>query len=185
MVGSMKPSTVLILGRGLVTLALAIAGGWAMAYAAVDDGNLVGDGTRQERRFHVPSHAEAVTVPPADSKGDCGVTLIDESYGAHLKTPSGRAGDPLVVTGTTYRDEGGRWAPSDRVEVWWDYRWRWGPPGVDGSQRLLTIDTGTNCTFRASATVPDVEQGVYPVTTLIFHVNGYGIFGEDLFTVEA
>ncbi|MGH2738644.1 MAG: hypothetical protein ACRDHH_07485 [Actinomycetota bacterium] len=116
---------------------------------------------------------------------DCGVTPIDESYGARLEIPSGRAGDPLVVAGTTYRDEGGRWAPSDRIEVWWDYNSRWGPPGVYGSHRLLSIDTGTRCAFRTSATVPNVEPGVYAVTTLIFDANGYGIFGEDHLAVEA
>jgi hypothetical protein len=115
---------------------------------------------------------------------DCGVTPLDEDYGAHLETAAGRPGDPLVVVGTTFRTEGGRWAPSVRIEVWWDYNWRWGPPGVFGSYRLLTIETGAKCEFRASAVVPDVEPGVYRVSILIVYEGGHGVFGEGRFTVE-
>lgn len=34
---------------------------------------------------------------------------------------SGRSGDSVVVLGTTLRGENGRFAPSNRLEVWWEH----------------------------------------------------------------
>ena len=103
---------------------------------------------------------------------------------------SGRSGDVVGVLGTTFRGENGRFAPSNRLEVWWNTRVpKTQVPSTKPIARgaivlLATVRNIDRCRFRTRFTVPDVRPGTYKVLTFVYYEGGYGWFGRDRFTVE-
>lgn len=134
--------------------------------------------------------------PPADSAGStehpvpreaaqdersrCGVLENPgEEYGARVKPNRGRPGDPLTLFGTTFRGEDWRWAPSRKIEFWWDYRLQDGPRGMGNGFLLARVLPRDACTFRTTSTIPDVPPGGYWLRALVFHRGGFGFLGEE------
>jgi hypothetical protein len=98
-------------------------------------------------------------------------------YGASLWPREVRPGDRIRIFGTTYRGEDGRWAPSRKIEIWWDYGRQDGPPGSGDSSLIGTIEPGLRCRFNFEAVVPDSPPGRYPVQALVYDRDGFGYFG--------
>lgn len=122
---------------------------------------------------------------------DCLVTeLTSPEYGLHFLTTEGRAGDRVVVWGTTLRSEDGTYAPSDRLELWWtvDGAVRTAPHRTRGDTRLASVPTSDRCYFMTSLIVPDVPRGTYGIEGRIFHerhASSYGVFPGVDFRVTA
>jgi hypothetical protein len=115
----------------------------------------------------------------------CARTALDESYGANVRTGRAQVGDPLLITGTTFRTEGGLWAGASRIEVWWNYDWRSVPMGETKETFILTsFRPRKACRFRLEVTVPPVDPGRYPVQVLVYHGSGWGLFGDRRVSVE-
>jgi Tol biopolymer transport system component len=113
---------------------------------------------------------------------DCGViNVASDEYGTRLDTYEGRPGDVVTLSGTTQRGEDGRYAPSDRMEAWWNTdvpnHWR---PLRDGPVERLLVERDTDaCYFSEEFTVPDVEPGTYRISVLVWDevpADGYGWF---------
>jgi hypothetical protein len=140
-----------------------------------------------------PATPTPTPTPPAEvvlesegERGRCGVLDPEtEFYGSRVSPREGRPGELLTLSGTTYRTEGWRWAPSSKIEFWWSEA-KLGIPGGEGSSLLLRIRPGTACEFEAHALIPAVPPGRYFLTTLVFDGDGYGsygLFGEHRITV--
>src|SRR3954454_24838498 len=122
---------------------------------------------------------------------DCGTIDIGGlRYQTHLRPTSVQPGDTVTVSGPTYRTEGGRFARSFRLEVWWNTlvprtTARGSNPVVEHSPvfRLATVRDMDRCRFHVTFTVPDVRPGVFPVQAFVFHTGGYGLFALQRITV--
>ena len=103
---------------------------------------------------------------------------------------SGRPGDSVRVVGTTFRGEDGKFAPSERLEVWWNTRVpKTEVPSTEPIARgpivlLATVRNMDRCRFRTQFAVPDVRPRTYKVLTFVYYDGGYGWFGRGHFTVE-
>ena len=127
---------------------------------------------------------------PASSGLHCGrIALTGAGYGSHFRPTTGRPGDRVLVFGTTLRNEGGRFVPADRLEVWWNTRVPssavpGGTPIRPGPVLLLaTVENMDRCRFRTEFRVPVTRPGTYKVVTFVFHRGGYGWFGGHRFSV--
>jgi hypothetical protein len=140
----------------------------------------------------IASPADARSWTARELRHRCGaVNLTSDRYGSHVYPHRGKPGKTVVVTGTTFRGEDGRFFPSNRLEVWWNTR-------VPASEvpaakplkpgaiiHLATVDNMQRCRFRNDFTVPNVRPGTYKVLAFIFYEGGYGWFGVDHFRVTA
>jgi hypothetical protein len=140
-----------------------------------------------------PNNTSSATVPVpshAHKRPDCRSSVGGSRYGSHLEAESGNAGDLVRVFGTTFRSEDGRFAPSKRLEVWWNTRF----PAERGADAepvnadspiilLTTVSDMHRCHFQTTFEVPDVPPGRYLIRTVVFSQEGYGIFGYHHFTV--
>lgn len=135
-----------------------------------------------------PSPSPATQDPP-----DCGKTNIaSDDYGTEIQPTSGPPGTEVRFSGTTLRGEDWRWAPSDRIEAWWNTD----APGIPGGAplkagpvvRLVRVDDMERCRFETTFTVPDADPGRYKISVFSWFENprdGYGLFLPHYFTVTA
>ena len=100
-----------------------------------------------------------------------------------LVPEEGSPGDPLMLSGTTGKDENWFWSPLDKIEVWWSKRKVALPEEGEGKHLLATIDPGEDCTFEVAFRVPEVAPGRYLVTVLGYWPNEFGWMAERAFTV--
>jgi hypothetical protein len=119
------------------------------------------------------------------------ISFTRKEYGSHIEPMSGEAGETVEVFGPTYRGENHRFAPSKRLEVWWNTRVPQtqvaGANPIDGDSPILLLATAQNmdrCHFRTQFRVPDVPSGTYKIRTFVFTKSGYGWFGRHHFSVE-
>jgi hypothetical protein len=119
--------------------------------------------------------------------------LTSDKYGTRLDHYQGHPGDAAVtLSGTTLRGEDGRYAPSDRLEAWWnsdvprsevpDAK----PIGDGPVVKLVEVDDMERCGFEAQFTVPDVEPGRYVTSVVVWDhppSDGYGWFLPHEFEV--
>ena len=114
------------------------------------------------------------------------------AYDTSFSAASGPPGATVVVTGMLPfppRGEGGQYAPTDRLEVWWNddtlpnssYYDAVAPNGPP--QRLASLDVSSTCAYRIEFTVPDIPPGTYPVTLRAYGGGGYSWPGWESFTV--
>jgi streptogramin lyase len=129
-------------------------------------------------------------APGAPATPDCGVTNIaSDEYSTVMVPDRGPPGTGVVLTGPTLRGEDWRYAPADRVEVWWNTdvpttQVPDQPPITPGPIVLLaTEDVSGRCTFSAYFTVPDVPSGRYEVRVFMYDDSGYGDFLGHTFQV--
>jgi Tol biopolymer transport system component len=128
-------------------------------------------------------------VPTAD----CGKTNIaTDAYGTEIHPTSGPPGTEITFSGTTVRGEDWRWAPSDRLEAWWNTdapasEVPGGTPVKDGPVMMLArIDDMERCRFETTFAIPDVEPGRYKISVFAWDANsdaGYGLFLPHHFVV--
>lgn len=138
------------------------------------------------------STAESI-LPTEEATPDCGKTNItSDEYGTEIHPRSGPPGTEVTFTGTTLRGEDWEWAPSDRLEAWWNTdtpasEVPGGTPVTDGPLlRLVRVDDMEQCRFETTFTVPDVEPGRYKISVFSWFANpedGYGLFLPHHFTV--
>jgi hypothetical protein len=128
--------------------------------------------------------------PEAAAPPDCGVTEISpEEYTTMMLPNRGPPGTGVVLSGPTLRDESGRYAPADRVEVWWNTRVPRSevpdsPPLTPGPAFLLAReDIRARCTFSVFFRIPQVPPGPYQVRIFVFDEGGYGVFLGHRFEV--
>jgi hypothetical protein len=124
---------------------------------------------------------------------DCGViSLTGDEYGTRLDKYQARAGDIVTLSGTTLRGEDGRYAPSDRLEAWWNTEVpRSEVPEAESIEdgpvvQLVEVDDMEMCEFEARFTVPDVEPGRYVISVFVWDQpasEGYGLFLPHEFEV--
>lgn len=136
------------------------------------------------------AHPDDATVRVPDPTPDCGRTNIaSDEYGTAIDPVTGPPGTQVTLSGTTVRGEDWRWAPSDRLEAWWntDVPVAHGRPIADGPVlRLVRVEDMERCRFEATFTVPDVEPGRYQISVLAWDADpseGYGWFLPHHFTV--
>ena len=128
---------------------------------------------------------------PADAQAAtprCGRTNIaGDEYGTEIHPVSGPPGTQVAFSGTTLRGEDWRWAPSDRMEAWWNTETPGGPSLEEGPVMLLArIDDMERCRFETTFEVPDVEPGRYTISVFAWEEDpsdGYGFFLPHRFTV--
>lgn len=112
---------------------------------------------------------------------NCGRTNIaSDEYGTEIHPTSGPPGTEVILSGTTVRGEDWKWAPSDRLEAWWDTE----VPA--GGIRLARIDDMERCRFETTLSVPNVEPGRYKISVFAWDADpseGYGLFLPHHFTV--
>ena len=134
---------------------------------------------------------QEATPAPAQGGPHCGfISPVSPRYGSQLATVSGQPGDRVEVFGPTFRGEDGRFAPSTRLEVWWNAKisqhgFSEAAPFDPGPVLLLaTVQDMDRCRFRTTFEVPAVQPGKYKVRTFVYDKSGYGWFGRHHFTVE-
>jgi hypothetical protein len=126
----------------------------------------------------------------SQSNPRCGVTSVTgDTYGIHLSSTSGEVGGTIAVYGTTLRGEDGRFAPSQRLEVWWNAQWPNGQatpePFRAGPVVLLAVvNDMDHCRFRTAFDVPNVPPGVYEVRAFVFMRQESGLLEPVRFTVK-
>ena len=87
----------------------------------------------------------------------------------------GEPGATVVVSGPTLRGEDWRFAPSTRVEAWWNTNAPGGPPLHQGPVLLLVTERMDGlCGFQTSFRVPKVASGTYRIVVFIFSSEGFG-----------
>jgi hypothetical protein len=115
--------------------------------------------------------------------------VTNAKYGVHLSSTSGEVGDTIAVYGTTLRGENGRFAPSQRLEVWWNAQWPNGQATPEPFQAgpvvlLALVNDMDHCRFRTAFNVPDVPPGVYEVRAFVSMRQESGLFEPVRFTVK-
>ena len=131
----------------------------------------VSEPTDQERAPSISNH-----TPPECAR----INVASDEYGTEIAPTIAPPGAEITLSGTTVRDESGQWAPSDRLEAWWDTS----APG--SGVKLAEVDDMERCYFETSFRVPDVEPGRYKVHIIAWeedHEEGYGLFRPHYFTV--
>jgi hypothetical protein len=118
----------------------------------------------------------------------CGKTNIaSDDYATKIRPTSGSSGAEVTLSGTTVRGEDGRWAPSDRLEAWWNANGPGGSPIQDGPVlRLVRVADMERCSFEATFSVPQVEPGRYKISVVAWYADpadGYGFFLPHHFIV--
>lgn len=157
-------------------------------------------GSSAERGDTVDRRLSKIGAVPLNDKStgalsddpDCGETdIASDGYGTEIYPRNGPAGSVVAFSGTTLRGEDGKWAPSDRLEAWWNAdapaNASGGTPSREGPvMRLVRVDDMERCSFETKFTVPDVEPGRYRITVFVWNAppaEGYGIFIPHYFTV--
>jgi Kelch motif len=144
---------------------------------ALGDGALYDPATDRWRRV-VPS------LTP-----ECGVIeLTDDDYETEIKPTSGPPGKVVRVSGPTLRGEDGRWAPSGRLEMWWNSEFpdRKRPIDAGPVLKLVEVRDMERCRFSAAFRVPDVPPGAYAISKHTWDSppsQGYGTDPYHLFIV--
>ena len=110
-------------------------------------------------------------------------------YSLHFSKLEGEPGEVVHVWAPTLRDEGGRYSPSDGLELWWNSRTPDGlQPIADGAAvKLFTADTSDRCYFQAAFEVPEVPAGRYRTTGFVFQQprrERYGVWPGPRFRVR-
>lgn len=136
------------------------------------------------------SNSDAPSSPAQKDPPECGKTNIaSDAYGSEIQPTSGPSGTEVLFSGTTLRGEDWKWAPSDRIEAWWNTEIPGGTPIADGPVvRLVRVDDMERCRFETTFTVPDVEPGRYKISVFSWFAipqDGYGLFLPHHFTVTA
>ena len=109
----------------------------------------------------------------------CGrLSIASGRYGSHLDRTEGASGETVTVYGPTFRGEDWRYAPSKRLEVWWN-----GWPETQGSILVATVRRMERCRFSTTFEVPDEAPGTFKAFTFVFYKGGYGLFGRHHFQV--
>lgn len=120
-----------------------------------------------------------------NSEGDADVDLLGEApcrrmnvagpqYGHTVLPHGGDVGDGLRISGTTLRGEDWRWAPAQRMEVWWDLGNSTVPQA--GSVLLAEFDPRRACRFQVETKVPPAQPGTYPINVLVYFEDEVGPF---------
>lgn len=150
------------------------------------------DASRSTRRsaWGVLDSLEFERGPGAPSIPRCGVIDVgSKAYGTVMLPTHAAPGDQVVLSGSTYRGEDGRYYPADRLEVWFNTK-------VPSAQvpnaapitpgpivHLATVQDMERCTFSTHFTVPDVQPGSYKVSVFVFDRSGYGFWLPHVLTV--
>lgn len=160
------------LRRSLISIALAAA---ALAACTADD---------------PPSTRGKPTG--ASPTPDCGtIDVATDEYGTEIHPTKAPLGSKVTLSGTTVRGEDGRWAPSDRLEAWWNTK---APSGEAGGAlkpgpivQLVVVENMERCRFEASFRVPESLPGRrYRISVFVWEADpdgGYGLFLPQYFTV--
>jgi len=158
-------------------------------YAYVAIGREVPAAARREA-WAILDSLEVDPALDAPATPDCGIVNVgSEQYSTTIDPGFGRPGTGVVLSGPTLRGEDWRYAPADRVEVWWntevpltevpDAR-----PLVPGRiVRLAREEISGRCNFSVYFTIPDVPAGQYEVRVFMYHEGGYGFFLGHTFDV--
>ena len=101
-----------------------------------------------------------------------------------LTPSSGEPGTLVTLSGETGRDEGARWIPVSRIEVWWDERSPDAGGAVDGNLRLASFRPGSACTFAVTLPAPEAPPGVHSLVLRLHDRSGYGIDPPISFRTE-
>jgi hypothetical protein len=153
---------------------------------------LLGGCTAQET---VPALAESKAAEMVTSGGppNCRMTNIaSDDYGTEIQPTSGPPHTEVTISGATLRGEDWGWAPSDRLEAWWNTevpasKLASSTPLKEGPVlRLVRVEDMERCRFRAVFAVPDVEPGRYQISVFVWGedpADGYGYFPRHGFTV--
>jgi hypothetical protein len=99
------------------------------------------------------------------------VNVAGPGYELSVSPRRGEPGDVLVISRLTLRDEGWRWHPATKIEVWWNLKS--GLPGPE-SVLLARFDPERACRFRLTTTVPGVPTGSYPINTITYWKGEFG-----------
>lgn len=134
--------------------------------------------------FHdsVSGGSEAAILTADVGDPDCLPTeLTSPEYGLHFSSREGKPGEQVRVWGTTLRTEGGDYARSDRLELWWnaDAPDENRPKEEGKAIQLASVVTGDRCYFMTSFNIPDVPEARYEITGFIWEEppsEGYGVF---------
>jgi len=129
----------------------------------------------------------------ASDPPECGrADVASGDYGTEIDRAAGPPGTEVMFSGTTLLGEDWKWAPSDRLEAWWNTQVPasevpGGIPIRDGPiLKLVRVDHMERCHFETHFTVPDVEPGRYQISVFAWYENpaqGYGFFLPHHFTV--
>ncbi len=136
------------------------------------------------------SSARTNATPP-----DC--PPVEQGQDWSMDSASGVPGSLVTVSGPVpLFGEDGKYAPSDKIEVWWNLAPEEsysvlpnekGPiPERNGPATLLgTVDATQSCTFATTFEVPDVSPGSYRVVALLYGGGGMTPMGVGVeFQVE-
>ena len=131
------------------------------------------------------SPAKSIRVVTMPSWPNCGtIDIGSKEYGSHLSADQGEPGATVVVSGPTLRGEDWRFAPSTKVEAWWNTTAPGGPPLDQGPVLLLVTERIDGlCGFQTSFKVPKLASGTYRIVVFIFWSGGFGPFGCHYFKV--
>jgi hypothetical protein len=119
--------------------------------------------------------------PMASSRPHCGtLDLGGGRYNIIMFPTVATPGEEVVLSGPTLRDEGGRFYPASRIEVWFNTSVPKsevpnGAPIRSGPiLHLATVYDMNRCTFSTHFAVPDVAPGRYKIFDFVFYKGGYG-----------
>lgn len=144
---------------------------------ALGDGGLYNPTTDRWRRV-VPS-----------LRPECGVVeLTGDDYETEITPSSGPPGTVVRVSGPTVRGEDGRWAPADRLEMWWNTEFPDRKRPIDPGLvvKLVEVEDMERCRFTAAFRVPDVAPGAFVISKHTWEnrpSRGYGTDPYHLFIV--
>lgn len=112
---------------------------------------------------------------------DCGKTdITSDEYGTEIHPTEGPPGTQVTFSGTTLRGEDWKWAPSDRLEAWWNTEL------PSGGIRLVRVDDMERCRFETTFEIPEAPPGRYKISVFAWEKDpgeGYGFFLPHHFTV--
>jgi len=91
--------------------------------------------------------------------------------GRRFEPTHGPPGTIIAFSGTTLRGEDGRWAPSDRLEAWWN------TVAPSRGIQLLRIDDMEGCRFETTFAVPDVTPGRYKISVYAWDADPMRVIG--------
>lgn len=139
--------------------------------------------------------AEGTDAPDARATlPNCGtIDIASHEYGTEISLSKGPPGTEVTLSGTTFRGEDGRWAPSDRLEAWWNTDVPEGEVGRGNTPirpgpivQLVVVENMERCRFEAAFEVPEALPGRYRISVFVWDKNpddGYGFLLPHHFTV--
>jgi hypothetical protein len=121
--------------------------------------------------------------PAAPTTPRCGVIDVGSmAYGTVMLPTHAAPGDEVMLSGSTYRGEDGRYYPAERLEVWFNTKVPAtqvpdaGPITPGPIVPLATVRDMARCTLSTHFTVPDVPPGSYTISVFVFDRSGYGFW---------